>query len=544
MKLEPISKSEPFKPICQMVTGRSAVPSDFSDSDLDLFEQIVLEMPDKWLQARLADLCWVRRRKYQQAISAIDAYRELPLDAETWTEDGNQCWTRCLRLIVSLGSATRSRLDDVEQRLLSVLDTAERKDIIFALGVAELLLGCSLAKQHSDRIGQKLESWAQMLADEHKYLYARRYFAAAINWWAQAKDERKVWELTARMAESFREEAKQHPSQAVAVGLFECALQTYRDIPQVERNIRNADERIKDLRREIATAGRAALKEMKRISVQIDTSEFAERARTAVRGKESHEAFRAFANLLPGARLTELRDQAIDKATDYPVSSLFPMTHFAGDGRVVAKRSALGSAEPDAEEALRREMVSLHQLHISLHVQGAILPAAEILSLEHRLTEQDFVWLTHESPVIPRGREFLWGKGLFRGYDSDYAEALHLLVPQIEHLVRMQLKAAGAITTTIDPDGIENEIGLSALVKLPQMTECFGDDLSFELTALYCDPAGPNLRNQVAHGLLDFGSASSIYSIYAWWLAFKLMFNPFWAARRARESPSHDSPPE
>lgn len=146
-------------------------------------------------------------------------------------------------------------------------------------------------------------------------------------------------------------------------------------------------------------------------------------------------------------------------------------------------------------------------------LQGIILPALEVLTLEHRLREQDFVSFTHHSSVIPPGREALYGKGLFLGYDLEFAASLHLLVPQIEHMVPSQLKAAGAITTTIDHDGIEDETGLSALVKLTQMTQCFSDDLAFELTALFCDPLGPNLRNNVAHGLLDFDACRSMPSM-------------------------------
>jgi hypothetical protein len=136
-------------------------------------------------------------------------------------------------------------------------------------------------------------------------------------------------------------------------------------------------------------------------------------------------------------------------------------------------------------------------LEVGLVVQGDIWPALEVLALEHRLRESDFVAIAGRSPIVPKGRERLFGKALFAGYDKDFVSALHLLVPQIEHMVRWHLKAAGIKTTNLDKDGVENENGLNALVELPEVTQIFGEDLSFELKALFCDAFGANLRNEL-----------------------------------------------
>ena len=51
----------------------------------------------------------------------------------------------------------------------------------------------------------------------------------------------------------------------------------------------------------------------------------------------------------------------------------------------------------------------------------------------------------------------------------------------------------------------------------------FGKDIIFELKAVFANALGPNLRNEVAHGLLDDNAASSIESIYAWWMVLRLI---------------------
>ena len=168
------------------------------------------------------------------------------------------------------------------------------------------------------------------------------------------------------------------------------------------------------------------------------------------------------------------------------------------------------------------------------------MPALEVIQLHHRVREGDFVGIADHSPIVPSGREDLFGKALFAGYDNDFISALHLLVPQLEHMVRWHLKNAGVRTTGVDQSGIENELGLSALVDLPETAQVFGKSLAFEIEALFCDAFGPNLRNSVAHGLLDGRDLRSPYAVYAWWLGLRLVFNTFWNARRKAAGQGED----
>ena len=129
---------------------------------------------------------------------------------------------------------------------------------------------------------------------------------------------------------------------------------------------------------------------------------------------------------------------------------------------------------------------------------------------------------------MPIGREVLFGKALAHGFNRDFATAIHLLAPQIEHMVRVQLKAAGVSTSRLDQDGIETENGLSTLIDLPQTKAIFGEDLTYEIKALFCDPMGPNLRNNIAHGLLSDQEANSVDAVYAWWLGVQLVLITYW----------------
>ena len=185
-------------------------------------------------------------------------------------------------------------------------------------------------------------------------------------------------------------------------------------------------------------------------------------------------------------------------------------------------------------------MIQDYEILVRIVVHGDIWPALEILWLEHRLGRTTLSVSLASRQLFPRTACVSSGKALFAGYDRDFVTALHLLVPQIEHLVRYHLKQSGAKTTTLDPNGIENEIGLTALMELSEAEKVFGADRGFELRALFCDPFGPNLRNELAHGLLDDEACQSIHSIYAWWFATEVSVQHF--GTRVARQPSTAGP--
>ena len=49
-----------------------------------------------------------------------------------------------------------------------------------------------------------------------------------------------------------------------------------------------------------------------------------------------------------------------------------------------------------------------------------------------------------------------------------------------------------------------------------------------ELRALLLEQGGANLRNNIAHGLFDDVASWSASSVYAWWLALRLVVTPLW----------------
>ena len=540
MMLSPDSTNEPFKPLWSDGQQRSIIPDDLSETDVAFFAEIVETIDDPWLKARLADLVWLlqRPRNVKFALVAIDSYRTISLESRTRVRDRDKCWQRAINLVRLLGAGAGDRLAEIEASIIKAFTSVTRQDGFLGYRLAELLKSNALERDHSTTIATKLESLAREFEDEDEFLKAREYFQASAHWFKESGDDEKSTEMTVEVAEGWVKEAvarlsSDQPSPMVAASFYESAIQTYRTIPRSERTTHRVDERIAELRRHLNESGEKSLDEMGVISIPgQDISQIVENAREAVRGKALDEALKAFVNL-SRTNAKELRESAIELLHNSPLQGLIPAIFMSSDGRVTAKRPGMNlstTSSGDDEEVIYSKMVEKYCFHVDLVVRACIWPAQEVLLLEHRLREADFVNLARQSPIVPIGRELLFGKALFAGYDRDFVTALHILVPQIEHMVRYHLKQAGVQTTNIDSNGIEHENGLSSLMDLPQTKEIFGEDLSFEIRALFCAPFGPNLRNNLAHGLLDDRSCYSPDTIYAWWFGLKLVFNTLWNA--------------
>ena len=542
------STNEPFKPFVDFRAsggGRSILPDDLSETDVAFFAEIVETVDDPWLKSRLADLVWLLQspRKVKFALAAIDSYRTIPLDIETWLHGGDRCWQRAIDLARLLRAGAGERLAEMEASIIKAFTSVTREDGFLGSWLADLLKSNALGGDHSTKITTKIESLAREFEGEGELRKAREYFQASAHWFKESGDDEKSTEMTVEVAETWVKEAvarlsSDQPSHMVAASFYENAIQTYRTIPWSERATHRVDERIAELRECLNESGKKSLDEMDAIDIPgQDIGQIVENARNAVRGKVLEEALKAFVNL-SRTKVKNLRESATELLQNSPLQALVFERVMSRDGRVIAKRPGMNlsttlSGDTDADgdgEVIYSKMIENYRIHVDLAVRGCIWPAQEILLLEHRLREADFINLATQSPIVPIGRELLFGKALFAGYEQDLVTALHILVPQIEHMVRCHLKQAGVQTTNIDGNGIENENGLSSLMDLPQTEKIFGEDLSFEIRALFCDSFGPNLRNELAHGLLDDRAFYSANAIYAWWLGLKLVFIPFWNA--------------
>ena len=101
----------------------------------------------------------------------------------------------------------------------------------------------------------------------------------------------------------------------------------------------------------------------------VDLTQVIEKARESVTGKSAQNALLAFANLHRGVNAEELRNSALERMRQHPLQSLFAVTVMSRDGRVIAKRPAMGlggELTEDDEIAIRAEMIRDYGILVSM----------------------------------------------------------------------------------------------------------------------------------------------------------------------------------
>ena len=190
----------------------------------------------------------------------------------------------------------------------------------------------------------------------------------------------------------------------------------------------------------------------------------------------------------------------------------------ADDGRTVET----SAVENGREAQLAAEMRAIFRRHAGKVALARLQPARDQLRIEQNYRLADFVTIAKHSPIVPADRAGIVGRGLYAGYCGEMVDAMHILMPQFENIVRHVLQGAEALTAH-HKNGLDMEVALASLLDRPQMAEEFGDGLKLAIHAIMCDRAGPNLRNDVAHGLMNEEACESAYALYAWWQILQLV---------------------
>ena len=527
--------SQPYEPMLSMREGRSAIPSDISNDQVEVLKSLVPFIPDLILRARLCDVIAIRSsggERIRWFSLQLTTLNQLDFARVSRRQD-HDILDRGLRIGLRHGKALRVGVDALETKITEHTLTGSivnRPD-----WGADLLLKHGLAGKHAGEIATHMHAIAtgHELDDTEQ---VRAYLERAVDWYTKADQKDRADEERLAFVESLITEAEDLVALsgsdlgARSGHLYERALKALRQIPRARREKLGVGNLAQEIAARIRAAGAAALGSMGVFqSESVDLSDLRRASVKAVTNKSPVEALRAFVGLTSIPSLERDRQSAEKLIEDHPLQSLFSNVHYSHDGRVVHRSAGQGGERIYGEDpSVWRQLVQGFEFRIGLEVQALLAPAWLALTNEHTLSVGDFLQVTRGSSSVPADREVLYAQALLYGFNGDFATAAQLLTPQLEHLVRTHFRNAGQMTTTIDAQGIENEIGLSALMDREVAADILGADLAYAVRAFFCGPIGPNLRNEFAHGLINDTWVNSGQSLFCWWFMLRLTFIPYW----------------
>jgi len=533
ISLDESNTAEPFQAMFQTSEGRSILPSDLDDDTKAAMKDLAEKTENAELRSRLYDIAWVTDRDANAARRAVENYLESARnlkDPEHWVPYAERM-ERALRLSWQIKDE-HLRQTVLDELTATVVELNGEDPLFLTIRLMELLIefregDLDQMSGIADKAAQTAEQNAATAsgareADEH-FRRARSHLENLAECRRLASDDPGRTAAQERIAIIFEHQAENHAAEnefLLASIWLERAHEAYRGSGMKPR----ADALYPRLRE----YQRQATGQMQRIETKgVDVSEITKRARESVSGLNFQGALLALAMLIRPTDFQKVTERTKELISQFPLQNLFGGVVMGPDGRTTAiKTPGLMGDDKDQEQALWERVVENVNRDQAFDVQAIIAPAINQISVEHSPVLRDFDQLVVNNPFVPEGHEELYARGFLHGFRWDFAEALSILLPQLENSLRHLLEMAGVDISTRDRHGIQDLIPLGRILSEKTLEEILTPDIVKELKVLLSDRHGPRLRDYSSHGAMAAGGYFQPSAIYAWWLILHLCINP------------------
>jgi hypothetical protein len=519
MSLRSEKLDDPFGPMMSGSSGRTLIPDDLTEIELAALEELLPEVDNHWLRARVADTLWVRLKKTELIRMALESY--------LWLSDVEMSypleWLELMRRSLLIArrfdlEVWQSAIDEIVERFLrDTTDTITDKLDLFGL-----FSGYLREINQRDAVLDAMVSYGGNAIAANDYRIARECWKAVRDHYRAQQRRNEVYVLTHQIANSLLNEEEsrrtEDDNEMVSDHFVRAALSEYTELPRVYRKEHGIEQIIVDLRKDLGRISAEVVRTMSTFSSgPIDITKMVHSTESELQGKSLADAMYVFAAMCYRTSVDSTRAMATSLVQDYPFKHIVGGSTYSSDGRVVAKSSPLDFDDPESyREVVEAETVRQFGTTLGLWVSGVIEPGLAVLQSEHHVSLAYCRRLVVRAILIPSDRTEAWAKGIYHGFNGEMFEATHILIPQIENWLRWLLQAAGYDTIVREKDGTDEQMSMESLLAHSAMKEMLIEGLWFELSYLFLHTYGAKLRNNLLHGLLadDEINTPQMYSFW------------------------------
>jgi hypothetical protein len=529
-----LDSSSPFQARCSFADGRrSAIPEDIPEQYWEMLNDISTEIHNAEIRARVCDLLWTYKRKYQLIKPAIEEYLKA---SEVYLSLKSNAIIDSISLIrraLALCGYDRSQKEALINFIKTQIENDKYKKkeypVVF-LRLIEILT--ELSADGLETYVQDMEDLAETASNT---LIEEGFYRAIHN--LLPKDNYKFQNsfYKIKAAQTYIKEAdkaikREVPSYMAASKFLMEAIEALNK-EKTPLNEIDIDQQVKDLKSKLAIYQETIPSELKKFSMEFDISEQVQKVKEHVSNKSIHDALFSLTQTINIRDEAYYRETALKNAREHPLMFLFQASQLNSNGQTVGVVPQLFSFSGNEINQDSLKFHSFFYLNIDLMAicSGSIQPAIHQINLEHKVDLNTFLEIVQNNPFVEPGRELIYAKGLLAGFSQDFITSTHLLIPQFENSIRYILQHYGEITTKLDDSrGFEKEMSLNELFfnKRTVLEKVFHKNQLFVLEYLLVHPLGANLRNLFAHGLFQSGQFYSSDSLYLWALILQLIYFP------------------
>ena len=453
------------------------------------------------VKARYGDLLWEAHRDHSAARKAAKAYlaiASLYIATQDFTLHSEA--VDALVRAVELG-ALLNDLELLNKSVLQAVDTAKKLALTApphqAASLVNSLLSNRKARKHIDigDLKQVCERTIEQIgrSSNDPWDDQRRWLVALRKLFFLEDDHAGARSVQIRIAQTYEQEGDHTRATRQRANMV--ADHFYREAIAAYKTAGKCTDEVNRLLVKCEQATRAAMADMGLIAipVAIDADTW-ERQREAIVQGVRHYGLRLCGEhaLLPD--IAAIRTSVEQELEKHPFWAMMPRTAMVDDRVVNIAQTPKEIFEVEVSQAVYRAMlVSTHRL-----TSWAI----EAFRDQGGSVSDELVSIVSASPLFTRERDELLSVGFDRYEVRDYISSIHILVFQIEGLLR-DFAVGLRKPATDDHDGITQARPLGDLLASQKLRENLGGNLIAFLKVLLADQAaGFNARHNVAHGLV------------------------------------------
>ena len=493
-----------------MADGRKTFSvEDITEEDFSMLEALDFNRVPLVLRVLISDILWSQRKVYFAAKVAAETYWDL---FKLWfTEDDNVGTINMVRraVCISIQIKHESLFSDI---CAWVNDFISQKAVMidgfFSLRLMELF-----AEQKRYDVSAFPDILDQMISSDNdnvsKVEQAYELKAFCYNKLKKSEEVKKTNIALADYYVRFAEQTVQRDMLGAmrAGNFFLKAIVLYRNSGEKQK-AENTHRRLVEVQKDIP-------KMMVPITTDLDIKGVLDNIHVNMEGLTFEESIIRLIQMFVFEKKDIIKQRVIESYRNYPLSHLFGENIVNEQGQTTLTLQPLDIRNPEGDIAL----LELHMHQNALERQrivGDILIKNVLLYIRNKYNFDNSMldFLIKDNPIIPVGREHIFQSAIGMFIRGEYYEAVHILAPQVENLFRNIAKEVGSLTVTLENDGSSMEKVLSSIFDLPELLDCYDNDIIFTFKGLLNEKAGANIRNEVAHGIISEAACGSGVCLY------------------------------
>jgi hypothetical protein len=206
------------------------------------------------------------------------------------------------------------------------------------------------------------------------------------------------------------------------------------------------------------------------------------------------------------------RDNVIQTLDDLskksPFTFLFPRKIFDKEGRPVAEIPPLRKDNLQGDEM----NIIWEMAQMVFYSSSFLWETLLALISKFKLDADTIINYLYESPIFDEERKEFFVRGIKAYLEKDFLVALHILVPQIENLIRNLAENIGVPILKVHNLGGFNYRTLDDLLRDERIIKTLSEDLCLYFRVLFTHPGGLNIRNNICHGISPIKDFNSSYA--------------------------------